>query len=222
MSLLWGCRITFSFLRQLSLPSKEFPSWLFAHSPLCLHNNNKPGQWTKYNPARIKLHVVTEAIWQPLVPSHSSPPPHTLLSTLYQRWSSAGPDSSQPVSPAEKLHGKGKPFWRVSCIDSDKLYGWPRGGCRKPEERNVWGSQMTSWEIIPFTNNISLLLQDTVWLTQLLIFCLIFPPFSPHFFFSATVIYFVSFLAAEHLRQGSSLLGVYRAISRKRDRSCAN
>ena len=46
-------------------PPKEFPSWLFAHSPLCLHNNNKPGQWTKYNPARMKLHVVTEAIWQP-------------------------------------------------------------------------------------------------------------------------------------------------------------
>ena len=84
-------------------PLKEFPPRLLAHSPLCLHNNNKPGQWIAQQEWNYVLSLRQSG--SPSVPSHSSPPPHTWLSTLHQLWSSVGPDSSQPVSPAEKLQG---------------------------------------------------------------------------------------------------------------------
>lgn len=138
----------------------------------------------------------------PLGPSRSCPTsPLTSLPVLDQLWSSAGPGSTQPVSPAEKLHRvkEGRTLWAlISSMDGPE----EDEGVWSQKKGKPWGSQLTSCQIIPFTSSISLLLQDMLWLTQLVIFCLVFPLSSSYFLFGYCVLFWLT-LAAKFLRQRS-------------------
>lgn len=175
----------------------------------------------------MKLQVVTEAIWQPFGNIASLPSFSTQLAVYFTptRVFSGLGLQSPCLTSREITQDKGREncfnrciAWTlISCVDGPE----EDAGVWSQKNGKSWGSQITSWEITPFTNNVSLLLQDMLWLTQLLIFCLIFPPYFPHFFLSFCVLFGLIF-AAKLLRQGSSVFRVYRAISRKTDRFCTN
>lgn len=93
----------FPLRAELTLPN-EFPFWLLAHSFLCLRNNSKSSQCTKYNRGRMKLQVATETIWQSFGMT-AFLPSSTHLAVYSNSGLQAGPYSCQPASPAGKSHG---------------------------------------------------------------------------------------------------------------------